>query len=354
MKHFFYCILPAALAAVVIGSLSIMFQACWTLKQGITLIGYLNRAVPLESIANEDEDAALFVSHVNDIRRFTLEELSLSATKNYTKYVSLDRDYLASIVSASAKDSFKRHQWWFPVVGSVPYKGFFNIEDAKHEALRLKKKGLDVIARPVDAFSTLGWFNDPLYSFMREYSEARLADLIIHESFHATLFLKSNAQFNEEIAEFIGTEGARLYIEKKYGADSEAYTALAKNERDNKMFVFYIKSIITELESLYSMDIPREEKLRRKEEIINASQQRFLDEYDSVFKTNQYRFAGKMKINNAYLELYRLYHEGDDRLKSLYESAGSNLPEFIAAAKTLNNKSDPYIQLKRALEAQKK
>jgi predicted aminopeptidase len=105
---------------------SVSFTACYTLKQGTTLIGYLNRAVPLEQSGDEE-----FIRLVHDIRSFAMEELGLASSKNYTKYVELDRNYLAAVVSASAKDSFTRHLWRFPVVGAMPYKGFFNMEDAQ-------------------------------------------------------------------------------------------------------------------------------------------------------------------------------------------------------------------------------
>ena len=114
------------------------------------MLGYLGRAVPLESIAAGEEapkEDRLFVQRVENIRRFAIEDLGLKESKNYTRYVELDRDYLAAIVSASAKDSFTRHEWWFPVVGRVPYKGFFNVEDARKERKKLEKNDLDVWIR---------------------------------------------------------------------------------------------------------------------------------------------------------------------------------------------------------------
>ena len=135
------------------------------------MLGYLGRAIPLEELATREgatEEDRLFVQRVENIRRFATEELGLRESKNYTRYVALDRNFLAAVVSACAADSFTRHEWWFPVVGRVPYKGFFNVEDARRERARLERKGLDLWIRGVDAFSTLGWFRDPLYSFMRE------------------------------------------------------------------------------------------------------------------------------------------------------------------------------------------
>jgi len=342
---------PVFCAAAFVLAVCAMFSGCYTLKQGVTMLGYLNQSVPLEKIAAEEaapgsED---FVQRVHDIRRFAAEELGLSMTKNYTRYVQLDRNYLAAVVSASAKDSFNRHEWHFPVVGSVPYKGFFNVEDARKERKKLEKKDLDVWVRPVEAFSTLGWFKDPLYSYMRGYSPARLADLIIHESLHATIFVKGQVSFNEELAEFIGSEGARLYMESRYGADSEEYRAMFESEADQKTLVNFIQTLIAELDALYTSDLDREAILTQKEAIITAAKERFNAEYDNLFSSDNYRGFAELPVNNAYLELYRLYHAPDNFFADLYERSGRNLPAFIAAAKTIKKKGDPRTQLARAL-----
>jgi predicted aminopeptidase len=343
---------PVLCAVAFLLAVCAMFSGCYTLKQGVTMLGYLNRAVPLEQIAPEEAstDGEDFVQRVHDIRRFASEELGLSMTKNYTRYVQLDRDYLAAIVSASAKDSFNRHEWHFPVVGSVPYKGFFNVEDARKERAKLEKKDLDVWVRPVDAFSTLGWFKDPLYSYMRGYSPARLADLIIHESLHATVFVKGQVQFNEELAEFVGSEGARLYMESRYGTDSAEYRAMFAPEADNKTFVTFIQTLIAELNALYTSGLDREATLAKKEAIITAAKERFNAEYENLFSNDNYRGFAELPVNNAYLELYRLYHAEDNFFADLYERSGRNLPAFIAAAKTIKKKGgNPRRQLAQAL-----
>jgi predicted aminopeptidase len=313
------CVPVLAAAAVLLAACALL-SGCYTLKQGTAMLGYLGRAVPLESLleaggpangnasgaVSEAEKNRRFVELVQDIRRFALEELGLKRSKNYTRYVQLDRTYLAAVVSASAKDSFTRYEWHYPVVGVMPYKGFFNVEDARKERAKLEKKGLDVWIRGVDAFSTLGWFRDPLYSYMRDYSPNRLADLIIHEQFHATVFIKGHVQFNEELAEFVGSEGARLYMESRFGADSEAYRSMLAAEVDNKAYVDFIRSLAAELEAVYTNakggDDAREEKLREKERIIAAAKERFDAEYESRFSSENYRGFSELPVNNAFLD----------------------------------------------------
>jgi predicted aminopeptidase len=353
---FVYSGIPILAAAAILLGVSALFSGCYTLKQGAAMLGYLNRAVPLETLLDpspegtgDSEENRVFVERIRDIRRFAQDELGLRETANYTRYVDINRDYLAAVVSASAEDSFSRHEWWFPVVGKVPYKGFFNPGDARREGKKLQKKGLDVWIRGVDAFSTLGWFKDPLYSYMRRYPVNRLADLLIHETLHATVFLKGNVQFNEELAEFVGSEGSRLYMERTFGLDSEEYRAMIDSEADNAVFISFIRDLIAELDALYQSAAGRDEKLQKKEDIIKAAQARFEKDYETLFRSDHYRGFSELPVNNAYLELYRLYYAGGDYLADLYRRSGGDLPRFIAAAKKLTPRGDPRAKLETAL-----
>jgi predicted aminopeptidase len=346
----YYICVPFFTAVAALLGCSAVFSGCYTLKQGTALLGYLGKAAPVETLLAGSSTADVdFARRVADIRRFALEDLGLRETANYTKYVDIDRDYLAAVVSASADDSFARHEWWFPVVGKVPYKGFFNPDDARKERDKLEKKNLDVWIRGVDAFSTLGWFSDPLYSYMKDYPVHRLADLIIHESLHATVYLKNHAQFNEELAEFIGSEGARLYIEKTFGKDSGESRAASGSDGDSAVFLAFIRELIAELELVYAGDIPREEKLQKKAGIIQAAKTRFAETYDTLFENDNYRGFSSLPVNNAYLELYRLYYEEDHYFRDLYARAGSDLSRFIATARTLKPRGDPRAQFEKAL-----
>jgi predicted aminopeptidase len=334
-------LLPVLSAAALLLAACALLSGCYTLKQGSAMLGYLNSAVPLEDAGDEE-----FAARVEDIRRFAIEELGLKTGKNYTRYVKIDRDYLAAVVSASADDSFRVHEWRYPLVGSLPYKGFFNVEEARKERAKLEKKGLDAWVRGVDAFSTLGWFKDPLYSFMRDYSPYRLADLIIHESLHATVFVKGQAGFNEELAEFIGSEGARLYVESRYGADSEEYQSMLQSEEENKKYVDFIQKLTAELDAVYAGGMAREDKLKEKARLIAAAKERFAAEYDNLFSSDNYKGFTELPVNNAYLGLYRLYYAEDSFFTGLHERSGRDLPAFIAAAKTITPQDgDPKARL---------
>jgi predicted aminopeptidase len=285
--------------------------------------------------------------------------------------VEIDRDYLAAVVSACAADSFTRHEWHFPVVGAVPYKGFFDPKDAEKEAAKLKAQGLDVWIRGVDAFSTLGWFRDPLYSYMKNYTQYQLADLIIHELLHATVFVRGRVQFNEQLAEFVGSRGARLYIESRFGADSEEYRNIDNGSGDSQAFRTFLRELGAELDAVYTRDdLNRETKLAEKGRIIKAAQERFEKEYETLFQSDKYRKFSSIPVNNAFLDLYRLYYEEDNFIADLFEkvphpAVSTEIPEqavnpgiqklryFITAASLLNNsreaRKDPRKALTRVL-----
>jgi predicted aminopeptidase len=345
----FFSWIPVLSSAFILALVFFLCSGCYTLKQGTTMLGYLGKAVPLEELSAEDAPAAdrAFAERVADIRRFAIEELGLKESKNYTRYVAIDRDYLAAVVSACAADSFTRRQWRFPVVGDVPYKGFFNPDDAKKEAAKLEAEGLDVWVRGVDAFSTLGWFRDPLYSYMKDYSDYELANLIIHELLHATVFIKGQAEFNERLAEFVGGAGARLYIENKYGAGSTEYAAIGEREERGKAFTSSIRDLRTRLEAVYNdAGLGREEKLSRKEVLIAAAKK----DIPSI---------AELPVNNAYIDLFTLYYDADNFLPGLYAGlngeGAAKLRSFVTAAESLNKnkaaRKDPKTELEKAVKS---
>ena len=360
MRNIFLSFFPSLVSVLFFIMILLFMSGCYTLKQGTTMLGYLGKAIPLEELAaTRGGDYGIFVERVEDIKRFAMEELGLQKSKNYTRFVELDRNYLAVVVSACAADSFTRHQWHFPIVGALPYKGFFDPADARKEAAIHSSEGLDVWIRGVDAFSTLGWFRDPLFSYMKQYSDYQLADLLIHELVHATVFIRGRVQFNEQLAEFIGSRGARIYIESRFGLDSEEYRAIDSSAADRQAFRIFLATLIAELELLYARrDISREVILMEKDRIIRTAQERFEAEYESHFTSDNFRSFASMPVNNAYLDLFRLYYETDNFFADLFEKLPGDdifkMQTLIAAAASINRsreaRRDPRTALITALE----
>ena len=329
-------------------------SSCYVTVQGTRYLALRSKAVSAErALADPKTSAATknLLSRAAKIRSFATNVLGLKDTRNYKAVVEMDADRLATIVSACDAVSFERYLWRYPVVGALPYKGFFKPEEAEREAARLKAKGLDVIVRPVDAFSTLGWFADPLFSFMSSYDDAELAETLIHELSHATVFVKKAEQFNEEFATFVGRRGALAYLEAAYGPKSRELEEAIETRRDSETFAAFLRETADALEPVYGSSRSREEKLARKKEILASRAEEYSRIAPSAFKGEGYRDFPMERINNAYLDLYRLY-EGEPELYREYldRKCGGNLSRFIKSVADLAaSGGDPKERMRNLL-----
>ncbi len=338
-----------ALSLLLPGAL-VLLPGCYLFKQGGYILKHNREARPIESILDGGDlpdETRDFLRLVGEIKRYASEEIGLRQDRNYTTYVDIPRDYLVSVVSACRPASFEAYTWSFPVFGSFPYKGFFEREDALREARRLEAKGYDVIVRRVDAFSTLGFFTDPVYSFMADYSVFRIASLIIHEQTHATVYLKNRIQFNEEMATFVGNEGALSFIRDRYGRGSAVHLETLGLLEDFETFRTVIREIRAELEAVYAADTSRAHKLRAKRRIFRDAQRRFAERYDERFNTESFLAFKDAELNNAYIQLYGLYTQDLEVFRRLYAHNGCDLERTVADLATLRGvRGDPkdYIR----------
>jgi predicted aminopeptidase len=189
---------------------------------------------PIEEVLNDptiSEDDKRKLKLAVEAKEYSQSQLGLKKNKNYSSYVKLNRPFVSYVVSASPKNELKHYLWKYPMVGELPYKGFPKKESADREAEKLKKDGLDVHVRGVSAYSTLGWFNDPVLSSMLRYKDHDLVNTIIHENVHATLYIKSEADFNERLAAFVGNIGTQYFYEHVKRNISNFKTNLARNRR---------------------------------------------------------------------------------------------------------------------------
>jgi predicted aminopeptidase len=348
-----------AVVAIAAGlGLCLLFSSCYVTSQGIRYLSIISKAVSVDRALADPKtksDLRLLLERSRDARAFALRNFGLKKTKNYSSVVVLDADRLATVVQACAELSFTRYLWSYPIVGKMPYRGYFDPKDAEKEAALLKKQGLDVIARPVDAFSTLGWFSDPLFSFMSSYGEADIADLIMHEMTHATIFLKGDhpgaEQFNEELAVFVGGEGSLVYLSSKYGAASPEVAAARADRADEAAFSAFLAGTGKALEAVYTSSGSDDEKRKRKAEIIAARAGEYKKEYSGLFKGNGYKDFRMERINNAYIDLYRLYEGESSLYRDFYEKRCSgDMRLFIeTVARIAKAKGDPKAEMRRLI-----
>ncbi|MEM9857460.1 MAG: aminopeptidase, partial [Bacteroidota bacterium] len=213
------------------------------LVQGKGQLSIVWNAEPVEDfLENPDtpdsiRQKLLFIA---EVREFAVRELGLNDTDNYTTMFDQKGKPILWVVTGCEPFAFEPKTWDFPVVGEMPYKGFFIEEMAYEEMADVEEQGYDVGLRTVGGWSTLGWFKDPILSNMLGRSYGDLANLIIHELVHATIFVKDSVVFNENLASFIGDRGAEIFLKKYY---PNTYLVDYKNElKDEQLYIDHVLS----------------------------------------------------------------------------------------------------------------
>ncbi len=253
---------------------------------------------------------------IEEIKKFAIDSLGLTATKNYATLYDQHGKPLLMNLTAAEKFRLKAYTWYFPLLGTVSYKGFFNFEKGKSEALSLKNKNYDVEYAPVSAWSTLGWFRDPVFSGMLRRNEGQLAELIIHEMTHATIYLKSSVDFNENLASAVGETGAEKFLASRFGKQSAQLETYRNEQEDYNRFAKHLLAGTKKLDSLYKAIETKtgSEKEGLKKEMIQS----IVNSLDTVsFHNSKYktRFDKEELPNNAYFLSFVRYDSQKEEMK---------------------------------------
>jgi predicted aminopeptidase len=245
---------------------------------------------------------------VLDAKAFAQGEIGLAESTSYSSVYDTEGDPVAWNLSACADTAFLPHRWTFPILGSLPYKGYFTRQPAVEEARELRALQMDVLLWPVSAYSTLGWFSDPLFTPMLDYSDVHLANTIFHELAHATIFIDKDADFNETLATFIGNQGAVEFFEARGGRADPRLLAAADEDHDDKIFIQEIARLRAQLVSLYASCAERSEKLRHKARIFDAFRLEYQERIRPRLRTRRYDYAATELLNNAWILALERYH----------------------------------------------
>jgi len=305
-------------------------------RQGYGQFRIIWNARPVEEFLTDPEFPDSLKARLNfiaEVRRYSVDSLGLKDTENYKTMFDQGGKEIMWVVMACEKFRLKPKEWEFPIVGAVPYKGFFDEKRANDLKQELEKEGWDVVVRNPGGWSTLGWFTDPILSKMLSRSEGDLANLIIHEMSHATIFVKDSVDFNENLATFIGDRGTENFLIYKYGEHSKEYTTYMEEDKDYLKFVDHMLRGAKALDSLYnSMDSadPMEEKLDSKEKVIR----RIISTLDTLSLTltsmPSKRFRSELP-NNAYFMNFRQYQSKQDTFADEWKAKfDSDLRAYIS------------------------
>ncbi len=317
--------------------LLLLISSCYVSTQGYHLARDLVAARRVEAYVTggtASPEELQFFRNVEEIRQFGRDRLGLPAGNVYTTYVQTDREYLVAVVSAAGELSFTRKEWWFPFFGRFPYRGYYRPASALRMARRLERQGWDVFVRPVDAFSTLGFFRDPLYTYMKHYPLDRLADLILHEMTHGALWVKNEGQFNEEFAFFVGRTGSREFMVQRFGEPSPEIEDLDRRREERATFRQDVLALRSALEEVFRSDADAEEMRRDKAALISAFQER-----------HQITFT----VNNAYVDLFSTYSGDIALFEDLHRALGEDLELTISAVIERVTTRPPGVSPKEAI-----
>jgi predicted aminopeptidase len=284
---------------------------------------------------------------VRDAQRFAERQLGLRTGTSFTTYSPLKRDSLVLVLSAARRDTLAAHTWWFPVVGRVPYKGYFDFARARADAAEMRRLGFDTYLRTASAFSTLGWFDDPLLSTTLALDTTDLANTVIHELLHGTLFVRGQVAFNESFASFVGARGAIEFFEGRGAAAAARRVAI--DWADDKLLGAFWEATARKIDSVYA--IPGRDSTARiaARDSVYATMRRVLVE-DLAPRIRGFpgeRLA-RIQLDNASLLARRLYASDLYLFDEVHRRAGGSLRETIALVRRLVTDSpDPYGALRR-------
>jgi predicted aminopeptidase len=326
--------------------------------QGIVgQLDLLRRAQPIDAVLSESDDARLKsrLTRARELRDFASRELGLPANGSYTRYTELGRPFVTWNVFATPPLSLTPREWCFPVAGCVNYRGYFNEAAARAEAEALRATGDDVFVSGVPAYSTLGWFDDPVLSSFIRYPDTDLARLLFHELAHQVVYVKDDSVFNESFAVAVEEEGVRRWL-RAHADSNEAARLMAEFDRGDRLRRAF-RSLVIEtrarLALLYASDASADDKRRGKAEAFAAMkaayEQAKAGEPGLAGFERWFAGYGGAGPNNANLAAVAIYTEHVPAFRALLAQSNGDLVVFYRNVKSLAAK--PKNERDRTLAA---
>lgn len=314
----------------------VLLPSCETLQfYGQALDGQLGIVRQSRPIKQVMADAATSpglrrqLATVERIRRFAGDELSLPGAASYGKYADLGRKHVVWVVYAAPEFSLKPKTWFYPAVGEMDYRGYFHEADSVALAGRLRREGYEVLIGGVDAYSTLGWFHDPVLNTFVDYPEVDLAETIFHELTHRKVFHRGDTVFNESLASVIAEEGVRRWLRHEGRlADLRHYEGRLVRRRQ---FYQAVERSRQALEALYASALPVTVKRVRKTAALARLR--------GQFRELRRRWGGRgleywldQDLNNGHLVSLKIYADKMPLFQNLLAECGGNLDLFFKKA----------------------
>lgn len=311
------------------------------IRQGYGQIHLLTQTEDIEEIlqkSNLPDSLRKKFLLIQEIKKFAEDSLGIKKTKNYSTFYDQKGKPILWVVTACKPYALEPYEWSLGFLGNFSYKGHFDYQEALKDSLNLARQGYDTDIGEVSAWSTLGWFKDPVLSSMLELSVGELADLLIHELTHTTLYVKSDVDFNENLASFIGNKGAKLFLDQKYGKHSKEYAAYTAKIKDDSLFRSYILKASQDLQEFYEskafQQFPDTLKASKKQDKIQSL---LLGLLHIPFKKRKYtpEKIQNWQVNNTFFMWYIRYQAQQHNFeRELQEQFKGNLKSYLEHLKT--------------------
>ncbi len=285
---------------------------------------------------------------VERLRAFAEKDLKLPVDAHYRTYVDVHRPYVVWNVQAAPEFSLQPKTWWYPVVGSLEYRGYFSERNARDYARHIQAKGFDVYVDGVEAYSTLGWFKDPVLNTFIFRGKPELAEVIFHELGHQRVFARGDTDFNEAFATTVGQEGARRWL--RLEGETNLYSRYLVSRRRNDQFVHLVMKTRERLIKVYGDTLDQEGKVKAAGKLpaspdqLQTEKQRLFAELRGDYARLKMEWGGfsgyddwfGRELNNAQLNTVANYFDYVPGFEQLLQLNGGDLEKFYQAAERLS------------------
>ena len=324
----------------------------YILRAGWEEAKILSRRVPIEKVVADSSTPADLRNRLGLVlaaRQYAVDTLGLEAGESFTTFAQLERDTLVLVLSAAYRDRLEAYRWWFPIVGRLPYKGFFRPADAVKARDDFQARGFDTYLRPASAFSTLGWFNDPLLSTTVRGDTAFLVNTVLHELSHNTLFVAGNAEFSESFASFIGARGAEPFFQAR-GAPLAAQ-ALSDDWANDQVLGRFWEHTARALDSAYAA-WPNDSAARvtARDSVYARARRTLVDSVGPVLRGVNPAWLSRVPLDNASLLARRVYAQRLELFDSVWVRNDRDVKRSIVAVRdAVRGARDPFEALERSV-----